>query len=45
MKASEKRLLFGLLAVLLLGAAVIGSDFYFKKRDTLLADKANLDNE
>lgn len=45
MKASEKRLLFGLLAMLFLGAAVIGSDFYFKKRDALLADKANLDNE
>lgn len=45
MKASEKRLLFGLLAMLFLGAAVIGSDFYFKKRDALLAEKANLDNE
>jgi len=45
MKPSEKRLLFGLLAMLFLGAGVIGSDYYFKKRDALLAEKSNLDNE
>lgn len=45
MKPSEKRLLIGLLAMLLLGAGVIGSDYYFDRRDELLAVKANLDNE
>jgi len=45
MKPSEKRLLFGLLLMLLIGAGVIGSDYYFDKRDQLLADKVNLDNE
>lgn len=45
MKPNEKRLLIGLLAVLFLGAGVIGSDYYFGKRDALLSEKANLDNE
>lgn len=45
MKASEKRLLFALLAMLFLGAVVIGSDFYFDKRDTLIAERSTLDTE
>lgn len=45
MKASEKRLLFAMLAMLLLGAGVIGSDFYFDKRDALIAERAALDTE
>ncbi len=45
MKASEKRLLFALLAMLFLGAVVIGSDFYFDKRDALVAERSNLDTE
>lgn len=45
MKASEKRLLFALLGMLFLGAAVIGSDYYFDRRDLLLADKSELEND
>lgn len=45
MKSSEKRLLFALLGMLFLGALVIGSDYYFKQRDLLLVERANLENE
>lgn len=45
MKASEKRLLFALLGMLFLGAVVIGSDFYFDKRDALVAERSTLDTE
>jgi acyl-CoA synthetase (AMP-forming)/AMP-acid ligase II len=45
MKASEKRLLFALLGIFFLGAVVISSDFYFDKRDTLVAEAATLETE
>ncbi len=45
MKANEKRLLAALLGMLLLGAAVIGSDYYFERRNLLLAEKTALENE
>ncbi len=45
MKASEKRLLIALLAMLLLGGVVIASDFYFDRRDLLLSEKARLEEE
>lgn len=45
MKPSEKRLLFALLGMLLLGAAVVGSDYYLDRRDLLLAERTNLENE
>ncbi len=45
MKASEKRLLFALLGMLFLGAAVIGSDHYFDRRDLLVAERTELENE
>lgn len=45
MKPSEKRLLFALLGMLFLGAAVIGSDFYFDQRDLLLSQRATRDEE
>lgn len=45
MKASEKRLLFILLGMFFLGAIVIGSDYYLDRRDLLLAERAELENE
>lgn len=45
MKASEKRLLFALLAMLLLGGVVIASDFYFDRRDLLLNERRRLEEE
>jgi len=45
MKTSEKRLLFALLGMLLLGAVVVGSKFYLDKRDTLVAEQEGLDTE
>lgn len=45
MKSSEKRLLFALLGMLFLGAVVIGSDFYFDRRNLLLAERATLEEQ
>ena len=45
MKPSEKRLLFALLGMLFLGAAVIGSDFYFDQRDVLLSQRTALEEQ
>ncbi len=45
MKPSEKRLLFGLLGLLFIGVGVIGSDYYFDRRNELLADRTTLENE
>jgi hypothetical protein len=45
MKASEKRLLFALLGMLVLGLVVIGSGYYFDRRDELLVEKSTLENE
>lgn len=45
MKPSEKRLLFALLGMLVLGGVVIGSDYYFDQRDLLLSERANLETE
>ncbi|MAS92687.1 MAG: hypothetical protein CMO55_05765 [Verrucomicrobiales bacterium] len=45
MKAREKRLLFALLGLVVLGVAVICSDIYFDKRDELEAERENLDTE
>jgi hypothetical protein len=45
MKPSEKRLLFALLGMLFLGAGVIGSDFYFERRDLLLSERASLEEQ
>lgn len=45
MKRSEKRLLFALLGLVLLGTLVVGSDFYLDRRDELRAERTTLENE
>tara|TARA_R110002096_G_scaffold116864_5_gene253320 strand:- start:5807 stop:6328 length:522 start_codon:yes stop_codon:yes gene_type:complete len=45
MKQSEKRLLYFLLSLALLGAAVVCSDIYFDRRDELSGEKGNLETE
>ncbi len=45
MKPSEKRLLFALLGMLVLGGIVIGSDSYFDQRNLLLSKRAALEDE
>jgi hypothetical protein len=45
MKSSEKRLLFILLSMLVLGGVFLGMDQYLKRRDALLAEKARLETE
>lgn len=45
MKASEKRLLFALLGLVVLGIAVVCSDIYFDKRDALRVEQKNLEAE
>lgn len=45
MKASEKRLLFTLLGMLLLGGLLLGADQYRKRRESLLAEKDRLESE
>jgi len=45
MKRSEKRLLFFLLILALLGAGVVGSDLYFDRLDQLESERTALENE
>ena len=45
MKPSEKRLLLILLGMLVLGAVVIGSDYYINQRDLLLSKRTDLETE
>lgn len=45
MKTREKRLLFALLGILLIGGLVIGSDYFFDERERLLNEQGQLRNE
>ena len=45
MKKNEKRLLFMLLSLALLGAVVVCSDIYFDKKELLSQEHTNLENE
>ena len=45
MKNNEKRLLFVLLSLALLGAVVVCSDIYFDKKELLSQEYTNLENE